>query len=401
MKIIPVILSGGAGTRLWPKSKKNKPKQFIDFGGWTLFQKTLERIQNPIFDYPIISTNISYLNLVRRYLSKYKMKKYKILLEPVKKNTSAAILSSVLLDEIPFEQPMIFFPADHLIEEVRQFNKAIISNKKYLDEDNISIFGIKPNLPSSQYGYFLTKKTSKGFSKVSKFIEKPNLNYAKKIIKKNGYLNSGIIFASKISIINNFRKYQTKTLNFCIDAVCKSRVSNNVYYLNKKSFQRIPEISFDCAILEKSRNINGIKLNIAWSDLGSWKEISNIFKRNRSKYFKKNNVFYRPWGKYTNLFNGKGFLVKELVINSKSSISLQKHNHRSEYWNIISGKPKITINNKKFFKKVNETAFIPQGAKHRIENFFMKPVKIMEVQTGSILKETDIVRYKDIYGRVN
>ena len=401
MKIIPVILSGGAGTRLWPKSKKNMPKQFIDFGGWTLFQKTLERIQNPIFDYPIISTNISYLNLVRRYLSKYKMKKYKILLEPVKKNTSAAILSSVLLDEIPFEQPMIFFPADHLIEEVRQFNKAIISNKKYLDEDNISIFGIKPNLPSSQYGYFLTKKTSKGFSKVSKFIEKPNLNYAKKIIKKNGYLNSGIIFASKISIINNFRKYQTKTLNFCIDAVCKSRVSNNVYYLNKKSFQRIPEISFDYAILEKSRNINGIKLNIAWSDLGSWKEISNIFKRNRSKYFKKNNVFYRPWGKYTNLFNGKGFLVKELVINSKSSISLQKHNHRSEYWNIISGKPKITIDNKKFFKKVNETAFIPQGAKHRIENFFMKPVKIMEVQTGSILKETDIVRYKDIYGRVN
>ena len=401
MKIIPVILSGGAGTRLWPKSKKNKPKQFIDFGGWTLFQKTLERIQNPIFDYPIISTNISYLNLVRRYLSKYKMKKYKILLEPVKKNTSAAILSSVLLDEIPFEQPMIFFPADHLIEEVRQFNKAIISNKKYLDNDNIFIFGIKPNLPSSQYGYFLTKKTSKGFSKVSKFIEKPNLNYAKKIIKKNGYLNSGIIFASKISIINNFRKYQTKTLNFCIDAVCKSRVSNNVYYLNKKSFQRIPEISFDYAILEKSRNINGIKLNIAWSDLGSWKEISNIFKRNRSKYFKKNNVFYRPWGKYTNLFNGKGFLVKELVINSKSSISLQKHNHRSEYWNIISGKPKITIDNKKFFKKVNETAFIPQGAKHRIENFFMKPVKIMEVQTGSILKETDIVRYKDIYGRVN
>ena len=401
MKIIPVILSGGAGTRLWPKSKNNLPKQFIDFGGWTLFQKTLERIKNPIFDYPIISTNISYLNLVRRYLSKYKMKKYKILLEPVKKNTSAAILSSVLLDEIPFEQPMIFFPADHLIEEVRQFNKAIISNKKYLDEDNISIFGIKPNLPSSQYGYFLTKKTSKGFSKVSKFIEKPNLNYAKKIIKKNGYLNSGIIFASKISIINNFRKYQTKTLNFCIDAVCKSRVSNNVYYLNKKSFQRIPEISFDYAILEKSRNINGIKLNIAWSDLGSWKEISNIFKRNRSKYFKKNNVFYRPWGKYTNLFNGKGFLVKELVINSKSSISLQKHNHRSEYWNIISGKPKITINNKKFFKKVNETAFIPQGAKHRIENFFMKPVRIMEVQTGSILKETDIVRYKDIYGRVN
>ena len=97
MKIIPVILCGGPGTRLWLKSKKNLAKQFIDFGGWTLFQKTLERIKNPIFDYPIISTNLSYLNLVRKYLTKYKINKCKIILEPFKKNTAAAILSSVLL----------------------------------------------------------------------------------------------------------------------------------------------------------------------------------------------------------------------------------------------------------------------------------------------------------------
>ena len=101
------------------------------------------------------------------------------------------------------------------------------------------------------------------------------------------------------------------------------------------------------------------------------------------------------------MYSGKGFLVKELVVNSKSSISLQKHKHRSEYWTVTSGKPKITINKRKFFKNVNETIFIPKGAKHRIENLFKKPVKIMEIQTGPILKETDIVRYKDIYGRAN
>ena len=89
------------------------------------------------------------------------------------------------------------------------------------------------------------------------------------------------------------------------------------------------------------------------------------------------------------------------MVNSKSSISLQKHKHRSEYWTVISGKPKITINNKKFYRTVNETAYIPKGAIHRIENLFNMPVKIMEVQTGAILKETDIIRYKDIYGRVN
>ena len=126
MKIKPVILCGGAGTRLWEKSKENLPKQFIDFGGWTLLQKVLERINNPIFDYPIISTNLLYLNLVVRYLAKYKVKKYKIILEPSKKNTSAAILSSALLDEIPHDQPIVFFPADHLIEKTDKFNNLFI-----------------------------------------------------------------------------------------------------------------------------------------------------------------------------------------------------------------------------------------------------------------------------------
>ena len=401
MKIKPVILCGGAGTRLWPKSKSNLPKQFIDFGGWTLFQKTLLRIKNPIFDYPIISTNLIYLNLVRKYLSKYRMKKYKIILEPSKKNTAPAILSCALSKEVTYEQPMIFFPADHLIEKTKQFNRSINLNKKYLNKDNIFIFGIKPNSPSSQYGYFLTKKISKSLNRVVKFIEKPNIRNAKKIVKKKGLWNSGIFFARKDSIINNFRKYQFKTLKLCIHSVNRSKISKNACYLNKKSFKKIQAKSFDYAILEKSKNINGIKLNIPWSDLGSWKEISNIFKNNRSKYFKKNNVFYRPWGKYINLFSGKNFLVKELVVNPKSSISLQKHKHRFEHWTITSGKPKITINKRKFFKNVNEAVFIPQGSIHRIENPFKKPVKIMEVQIGTILKETDIIRYKDIYGRVN
>ena len=97
MKIRPVILCGGAGTRLWPKSKKNTPKQFVDWGGWTLFEKTIERIKNPIFDDPIITTNSLYYALVKKYLKKKKVIKYKIILEPFKKNTAPAILCAALL----------------------------------------------------------------------------------------------------------------------------------------------------------------------------------------------------------------------------------------------------------------------------------------------------------------
>jgi len=401
MKIKPVIMCGGAGTRLWPQSKNSLPKQFINFGGWTLFEKTLQRIKSSTFDYPIISTNLAYVNLVRKYLLKCKIKKFKIVLEPSKKNTAPAILSSVLLKEIPYDQSMIFFSADHLIEKINRFNKSIISNKKYLNDNNIFIFGIKPTSPSSEYGYFLTKKISRNINKVSRFIEKPNTNKAKKIIKKKGYWNSGMFFARKDSIVNNFKKHQPQIFKLCTDAVNKSTIYKNVYHLNKHSFNKLKEKSFDYAILEKSKNINGIKLNIPWSDLGSWKEISMIFQRDKSKYYKKKNIFYRPWGKYINLYSGKGFLVKELVINPKSSISLQKHHHRSEHWTVTSGRPKITINKKKFFKNTNETAFIPKGAIHRIENPFNRAVKIIEVQTGPILKETDIIRFEDIYGRVN
>jgi len=400
MKIRPVILCGGAGTRLWPNQKNHQAKQFIDFGGWTLMQKTLERVKNSIFDYPIISTNLKYLKQVRLALKKNKVKKYKIVLEPAKKNTAPAILASALIKDIPLNQPLMFFTADHLIEKSSILNKSINKNKHNLNGKNLFIFGIKPTNPSSEYGYFLTKK-DKNINKVTRFIEKPKPTKAKQVIKKKGYWNSGMFFLRKDSIINNFKKYQPKTYKSCLASVNKAKYKNNTYYLNKSSFVKSVEKSFDYAILEKTKQINAIKLDIPWSDLGSWNEISKIYKKNKSKYFKKKNVYYRPWGRYVNLFEGKGFLVKELYVKSKSSLSLQKHHHRSEYWLITSGKPLITINKNKFIKKPNDSVFISRGDIHRIENPYKNPVKIIEVQTGPILKESDIVRYQDIYGRVN
>ena len=399
MKIRPVILCGGAGTRLWPNQKNHQAKQFIDFGGWTLMQKTLERVKNSTFDYPIISTNSKYLKQVRLALKKNKVKKYKIVLEPAKKNTAPAILASALIKDIPINQPLMFFAADHLIEKSGILNKSINKNKHNLNDKNLFIFGIKPTNPSSEYGYFLTKKV-KSINKVTKFIEKPKPAKAKQVIKKKGYWNSGMFFLRKDSIINNFKKYQPKTYKSCIASVNKAKYKNNTYYLNKSSFVKSVEKSFDYAILEKTKQINAIKLDIPWSDLGSWKEILKVYDKNKNKYVKKKNVYYRPWGRYTNLFNGKEFLIKELFVKPKGILSLQKHHHRAEHWLITQGNPKITLNKNIFNKKPNEHIFIPLEAIHRIQNPGKKPVKIMEAQVGSILKETDIVRYQDVYGRV-
>ena len=400
MKIRPIILCGGAGTRLWPDQKKNLPKQFVDFGGWTLIQKTLERIKTPIFDFPVISTNLKYLKKIRYFLKKNKINKYKIVLEPKKKNTAPAVLSSALIKDIPLNQPLVYFVADNLIEKPQALNRSIVKNKANLNNQNIFIFGFKPKNPTSEYGYFLTKKIKKNINKVTKFIEKPNINKAKQIIKKNGYWNAGMFYLRKDSIINNFKKYQPNIYRNCNKAVTKAKYKSNVYYLNKQAFTKATAKSFDYAILEKTKDINAIKLDIPWSDLGSWKEICKMYGRNKRQYFKKKNVFHRPWGSYVNLFNGKEFLIKELYVKPKGILSLQKHHHRAEHWVVTHGKPKITLNKKYFTMKPDETIFIPLGAIHRIENPYKKPVKIIEAQVGSILKETDIVRYQDVYGRV-
>ena len=400
MKIRPVILCGGSGARLWPNEKNHQAKQFIDFGNWTLLGKTLERTKNPIFDPPIISTNLKYLTEIKKHLKKHKIKKYKIVLEPAKMNTGPAILSAALIKDISDVQPLLFLSADHLIEKENIFFKEIKKNQKYLSNKNIFIFGIKPIMPSSEYGYFLTKKNKK-INNVIKFIEKPNQTKAKSVIKKKGYWNSGIFFLRKDSIINNFKKYQFKTYINCQQAVLKSKYIKNTYYLNKKAFMKSTPKSFDYGVLEKTKDINAIKLDIPWSDLGSWKEICKIYDKNKKHYIKKKNIFYRPWGKYINLFNGKNFLIKEIHIKPKGILSLQKHFHRSEHWFITQGSPIITLDKKIFTKNKNDYIFIPLGAIHRIENQNNKAVKIIEAQLGSILKETDIVRYKDIYGRVN
>ncbi len=400
MKIRPVILCGGAGTRLWPNSKNHQAKQFIDFGNWTLLGRTLERIKASIFDYPVISTNKKYLKQIKQHLRKYKINKYKIVLEPAKRNTAPAILSTALIKDIPNEQALMFFSADHLIEKISVFNKAINKNKLNLTDQNIFIFGIKPNSPSSEYGYFLTKKIKRNINKVTRFIEKPKEAKAKQIIKNKGYWNSGMFYLRKDSIINNFKKHQPKIYRNCVNAVKKAKYKSNTYFLNKTSFMKATAKSFDYAILEKTKQINAIKLDIPWSDLGSWKEILKMYDKNKNKYIKKKNIFYRPWGKYTNLFEGKEFLIKELYVKPKGILSLQKHHHRAEHWLVTQGNARITLNKDIIIKKPGEHIFIPLEAIHRVQNSGKKPVKIVEAQVGSILKETDIVRYQDVYGRV-
>ena len=191
MKIRPVILCGGSGTRLWPKQKKHQAKQFIDFGGWSLIQKTLERIKKSVFDYPIISTNLKYLKYVRKSLKKNKIKKYKIVLEPAKKNTAPAIyLASKYVFSLDQNATIGVYPSDHFIKN-RDYSKMIPKNLKSF-KGHI-IYGIVPNQAATDYGYIEVEDSTKKICTVGIFdIEKneEKLFFPLDTVREKGYIYS-------------------------------------------------------------------------------------------------------------------------------------------------------------------------------------------------------------------
>ena len=460
MKIKPIILCGGEGTRLWPESRKKYPKQFIKINGKSLLKHAIDRVTGVNFDPITICSNDNFLDQIKEQTKNINCK---IFVEPDKKNTAAAILAALNDDDLTFYQPVLIISSDHVIEKKIVFQRQIKKLSNYLDMYKIFIFGIKPDYPETGYGYLYSKKINKNFNKVIKFIEKPNLNKAKKFIKNNNYLwNSGMFLSNKSALLNEFSVLQTKLALQVCDSYINAITTDNIVALDNKYYSKIKSISFDHAILEKSKNVYSEKLLSDWKDVGSWMQKWEIEKKDKDNNYIKGNIFkcnvknsyissnrtivasnlknilavdnndvlylsdlknnnlkniypiiakkfpkiidqhtttQRPWGKFTNIFVSKDFQVKELVVNPGAILSLQKHKYRSENWVVVQGKANVVLNNKNIVLNKSDSIFIPQGAVHRIENRQKSILKIIEVQTGSYLGEDDIIRIKDIYGR--
>ena len=460
MKIKPIILCGGEGTRLWPESRKKHPKQFIKINGKSLLKHAIDRVTGVNFDPITICSNANFLDQIKEETKNINCKIY---VEPAKKNTAAAILAAVNDDDLTFYQPVLIISSDHIIEKKIVFQKQIKKLSNNLDMYKIFIFGVKPDYPETGYGYLYSKKINKNFNKVDKFIEKPNLNRAKKLFKNNNYLwNSGMFLSNKSALLNEFSILQNKLALQVCDSYINAKTTNHIVTLDNKYYSKIKSISFDHAILEKSKNVFSAKLSSDWKDVGSWMQKWEIEKKDKDNNYIKGNILknnvknsyissnrtivasnlknvlavdnndvlylsdlknnnlknlypiinkkfpkitdqhtttLRPWGQFTNIFVGKDFQVKELVVKPGAILSLQKHKYRSENWVVVQGKANVTLNKKNISLNKADSIFIPQGAVHRIENRQKSILKIIEVQTGSYLGEDDITRIKDIYGR--
>lgn len=459
--MVPLILSGGFGTRLWPLSRRVYPKQFHTlYGDLSLLQNTVKRaLSCEGCKDPVFVCNDEHRFILAEQVRALSVTPQKILLEPFGKNTAPAIaLAAFALQD---QDPMLLVcPCDHSISDEEAFRKAVETAKPLAQKGKLVAFGIEPTYPATGFGYIAPGENHS----IQSFKEKPSSEDASNYIA-NGYLwNSGIFLFKASSYLNELKTFHPEIYEKAKLCIQSQTQDLDFARIDSELFEKLPNVSVDVAVMEKTNLGAVIPMSCGWSDLGSWKTlwsvkekdadnnvkigdvmteqvnhcflrseeklivasgieglsvvetddailiskmdedhlipkmIAELLKENRAEVHTHKKV-YRPWGYYTSLNLGEKYQVKKIVVNPGCKLSLQTHRHRSEHWVVVKGIALVTKGDKQFLLSENESTYISQGEVHRLENQKNSPLELIEVQTGSYLGEDDIVRLEDQYNR--
>ncbi len=459
-----IILAGGSGSRLWPLSRELYPKQLLKLNSKkSLLERTYERLMGIMdMDNILATTNTKHFSDVKMQLRQYS-DDVRVLAEPLAKNTAPAIaIATKYLLDFGMDDIIVAVPSDHLIEDNEKFRKTIESAQKLAKEGYIVTLGVKPQEASVGFGYIkIGKEIDKVGYFVDKFIEKPDFDEAQKICNNPDYFWNCGIFVFKASTLMNtlkecahdiyevtqkfnftvqddidymtFDKYPNISFDYAIAEKAKNIVMvkmqsdwsdlgswEAIYNINQKDEKNNVKIGDiiekDCEnslLYSSERLLAGVGLkNVIIietpdavlacnkNDVQGVKNIYDKLKQIKNDAHRIHTTVYRPWGYYTVLNQGDGYLTKMICVSRKGQLSLQSHNHRSEHWVVLSGTARVTLEDKTFMLKAGSSIDIPVKAIHSLANPYDSELKIIEVQKGDKLTEEDIIRYKDIYGRV-
>lgn len=333
-----IVLAGGGGMRLWPFSRVDYPKQFLHFGdGQSMLQKTILRIaQSPQVDQILIATSVHYEALVRSQLSHLSLTvPMRILVEPMRKNTAPALAFAVKTlqeeEQLEGQTPFLVLPSDHWIEPESIFLHSIEQVLPAVEQGKIITFGIRPSKPETGYGYLIMGKNFDPFTYlVEAFIEKPSLQKAKQLIgNPAAYWNSGIFMFS----------LQTFWEEMISWAPAIGRFSGIARQKMFEQFAEMPEISVDCAIMEKSKQLVLCPLPVTWSDVGSWDSVYDLFAKDENQNVKTGRVVDYDT-KNSLIFSGKRLIAtigleNVLVVETDDVTLIVKKGHSQKVKEIV------------------------------------------------------------------
>lgn len=283
MTIIPIILSGGAGTRLWPLSWGDHPKQFLPLvSERTMIQETLLRLKGLELGSPVISCGEGHRFMVAQQIGEVSHKKPVILLEPMAKNTAPAIAAACCAAmKQDKDAVVIVLPSDHVIADVPAFQTAVMTAAKEAQKGSLVTFGIVPTFPATGYGYVKAAGEEKdGAFTLEKFVEKPCLEKAQEYLASGQYAWNSGMFVFKASVfLDELKIYSPEMAELSVAAFEKATVETDFIRLDKDSFEKIKGDSIDYAVMEKTSKGMIVKLNAGWDDVGSWSALYDISKK--------------------------------------------------------------------------------------------------------------------------
>ena len=281
MKIIPVILSGGSGTRLWPLSRKQYPKQYLSLvGDNTIFQETILRLNGieNLTD-PVIVCNVDHRFLVAEQCQQIDITNPTVLLEPIGRNTAPAIAAAALQSlKLSDDAVLLVLSADHVIQDIEAFHRAINIANKQAQNGKLVTLGILPTDANTSFGYIKSSNDDNdGAFRVKEFVEKPDLPTAQRYLEQGNYLwNSGMFMFKADTLIDELTTHSPDIVKLVSDAVNNAKQDLDFIRLDKQAFESSPSGSIDYALMEKSDNVVVVPLDAGWSDVGSWSTLYDI-----------------------------------------------------------------------------------------------------------------------------
>lgn len=284
--MIPVILSGGSGTRLWPLSRVLYPKQFLPLHSEkTLFQESVCRLAKLGLDTPIVVCNEEHRFIVAENMQDIGLKPKNIVLEPIGRNTAPAIAAAAIVAMKDGSDPILMvMPADQIVEDIKAFGKAITTAQSYAEQGNLVTFGIKPTEAHTGYGYIEQgSPLEENVCKIAAFKEKPDAKTAQNFLESGKYLWNGGMFCFKASVLlKELEEHQPGLLEHVKRAVDNAVNDLDFNRLDKEPFENAPNIAIDYAVMERTKNGVVVGLDAGWNDIGSWDSVWSVSPKDKN-----------------------------------------------------------------------------------------------------------------------